>query len=94
MSRTSIFAEIEIERAYQDTRWGTDKDDTLNTPWMWAAYIAGYATKWLAGTFLPLTPTVTDDFRAKMVKTAAIAVAAIESVDRQREANGKTFYEA
>lgn len=59
----NILNEIRMEREYQDKRWGHVVDDTLNTPWMWSAYIA------------------------------AICVAAIESIDRQRSANSKTFYE-
>lgn len=35
-----------------------------------------------------------DAFRKAMVKTAAVALAAIESIDRQRASNGKTFYRA
>jgi hypothetical protein len=60
---------------------------------MWAAYIAQYATRWMAGTF-SITRSITDAFRTSMIKTAAIAVAAVESIDRQREANGSTFYES
>jgi len=90
----AIFQEIEAERIRQDGKWGTEVDDIENTPWMWAAYIGLYATKWMVGTFMPLDRTVTDAFRAAMVKVASIAVAAIQSVDRQRAANGTTFYES
>lgn len=92
-ARAKIFAEIETERAYQQKRWGDRTDDTLNTPWMWTAYIAQYATKWMAGTFSPLAKPNVDDFRAKMLKTASIAIAAVESIDRQRAEDGRTFYE-
>ena len=89
----SIYKEIVAERTYQKEKWGNEVDDTLNTPWMWAAYISQYATKWMAGTFLPLKPDVTDTFRKAMVKVATLAIAAIESVDRQRANNERTFYE-
>lgn len=89
----SIFEEIAAEREYQRKKWGDEADDQLNTPWMFAAYIAQYATKWMSGTFLPLSRGTTNTFRTCMVKVAAIAVAAIESVDRQREKEGQTFYE-
>lgn len=92
--RALILSEILSERKYQDDKWGTEVDDTKNTPWMWAAYISQYATRWMAGTFLPLKRDVTDDFRTCMVKVATIAVAAIESIDRQRAGTWKaTFYE-
>lgn len=89
-----ILDEIAAERTYQDNKWGPSVDDTLNTPWMWTTYIANYSTKWMRGAF-KLGKSDVDDFRAKMVKTAAIAVAAVESIDRQRAENpaGKTFYE-
>ena len=35
----------------------------------------------------------TDEFYDRMIQTAAIATAAAESVVRQRDMNGKTFYE-
>ena len=89
----SVYDEILKERTYQDQKWGHVADDTLNTPWMWASYIANYATKWMAGTFLPLGKNTTDAFRTAMIKVAALAVAAVESVDRQRETQGKPFFE-
>jgi hypothetical protein len=88
----SIYEEIKKEREYQDRKWGHHADDNLNTPWMWVSYIGHYATTWMAGTF-SLNSSMTDNFRTAMVKVAAIAVAAIESIDRQRAQNGKTFYE-
>jgi hypothetical protein len=88
--RESIYAEITEERQYQVQKWG---NDAVNTPWMWAAYIAQYATSWMKGEFLPVRRSSTDLFRQSMLKVACLAVAAIESVDRQRGLNGQTFYE-
>ena len=88
-----ILEEIRKERGYQDGKWGHKDDDELNTPWMWTAYIASYASRWMRGTFFPLSTSTTDDFRTFMVKTAALAIAAVESLDRQREENGRAFYE-
>lgn len=93
MSRESIFKEIDAERSYQDERWGKDTDDTVNTPWMWTAYIALYSSKWMAGTLMPLKRDVVSAFRTMMIKTASIAIAAVESIDRQRSENGRCFYE-
>lgn len=89
----SVYEEIQAERAHQDARWGTDLDDSKNTPWMWTAYIAQQSTRWMAGFFAPLKQSATDTFRTAMVKTAATAIAAIESIDRQRAEHGSTFYE-
>lgn len=89
----SVYDEVKTEIDYQEKKWGHLVDDTINTPWMWVSYIAAYATKWMVGSFAPLGGKTADDFRAKMIKTAAIAVAAVESFDRQRAKNGKVFYE-
>jgi hypothetical protein len=93
MLMEKILEELRAERDYQVGKWGTSVDDSENTPWMWAAYIGQYATRWMVGTFMPLKPDVTDQFRKCMVKVATLAIAAIESVDRQRQNSGGTFYE-
>lgn len=90
----NIYDEIKKERDYQQDRWGNVSDDTLNTPWMWVAYIVQYAGSWMSGSFLPLSKDSVDSFRKAMIKVATLAIAAIESVDRQRAANSKTFYES
>lgn len=92
--RDSILREIAAERTHQVARWGNELDDTKNTPWMWAAYIAHYATRWMAGSFLPLPRPQVTDFRTCMIKVACLALAAVESLDRQRSDNGGAFYEA
>lgn len=79
MSTQTILAEIETEREYQDQKWGHAFDDE-NTPHEWVAYIAHYAARHLAGN--PAGVDV-DKFRLDMVKVAALAVAAIEAVDRK-----------
>ena len=91
--RDPIFEEIDKERRYQQDKWGNGADDAKNTPWHFTAYISQYVGKWMAGTWAPLQSDTVTAFRTAMVKVAAIAVAAIESVDRQRAATGKTFYE-
>jgi hypothetical protein len=58
---------------------GQDVDDTLNTPWMWCAYICGYATKWMKNPHR-WTREDTEEFYDRMVETSAIAAAAAESV--------------
>ncbi len=70
-----IMKEIEKERRIQDSTWGREFDDK-NTSDDWAAYIIKYAT---GERHLPET---SEQFRNNMIQTAALAVAAIESVDR------------
>jgi hypothetical protein len=88
-----IFNELTKEREYQIGRWGVTADDELNEPNDFVAYINAYSTRWFPGGFVPYTPEVVDAFRKSMIKTATLAIAAIESVDRQREEAGHAFYE-
>lgn len=94
VSKFDIFGSIAAEREYQNNKWGTEADDNLNTPNDFVAYINSYSTRWFPGGFTPYTPETVDAFRESMIKTAAIAVAAVESIDRQREEAGHCFYEA
>jgi hypothetical protein len=86
-----VFEDVLKERRYQERQWG-DVDDTLNTPWMWCAYICSYATKWMQNPHRWRRED-TEEFYDRMIQTSAIAAAAAESVLRQREAHGRTFYE-
>lgn len=79
----NIFEEIRKEREYQTSRWGTEADDQLNTPADWVLYINNYASKWMDGTFRPYKRATLLKFRESMVKSATLAVAAIESIDKQ-----------
>jgi len=87
-----VFEDVLTERRYQDRKWGHEIDDTMNTPWMWTAYVCSYATKWMKDPF-QFKREDTDELYDRMIETAAIAAAACESVLRQRDTNGKTFYE-
>ena len=89
----TILNEIKIERENQQRRWGDQSDDTNNAPTDWVTYIGKYSTNWFNGQYPPYTTGVVEDFREAMIKTAALAVAAVESLDRQRIGTGKTFYE-
>jgi len=79
--RSYIYAAIQAERDYQDKKWGGAANDDRNTSYEWVAWIAAYLTKWLHVSVPPLS------FRDCMVKVAALAVAAIESCDRQAVAS-------
>lgn len=91
--RDGILKEVATERDYQEGKWGNETDDSVNTPNDFVSYVAAYSTKWFPGGFLPYNPVTVEAFRTSMVKTAALAVAAVESIDRQRETLGHTFYE-
>ncbi len=91
--RRAIFGEVNYELDYQQVKFGTTADDTKNTPNDWNSFISHFGTRWFPGGFAPYKTATVDAFRTAMVKVAALAVSAIESIDRQRETNGKTFYE-
>lgn len=88
-----IYDEIRAERDYQQSRWGNASDDTRNDPLAWTAYIAKESSRWQAGQFPPFTSNDVEAFRRAMIKTAATAVAAVESLDRQRKRDSRAFYE-
>ena len=88
-----VFEDVLKERRYQERQWGPNVDDNLNTPWMWCAYICSYATKWMKNPHL-WTRDDTEEFYDRMIQTSAIAAAAAESILRQRDTHGKTFYES
>lgn len=73
--RGDIIQAIEAERASQDEKWGIEFDDK-NTANDWAKYICDYA-----GGAAPLHFDA-DNFRHKMTQVAALAIAAIETLDR------------
>jgi hypothetical protein len=90
----NIYDEIKNEREYQNDKWGTKADLEVNTPNDFCAYIAHHSTRWFKGGFVPYDSETVDNFRTQMIKTAALAIAAIEALDKQRELNGKAHYES
>jgi len=70
-----ILRDVADERSRQKRLWGREFDDR-NTPSDWVAYIAQYAGRHISAPFDP------DLFRRDMLSTAALAVAAIEALDR------------
>jgi len=77
-----IYADIQSERDYQKLKWGTDADDTINRPMDFVGYISHHSTRWFNGGFAPYTVDTLQNYRQEMVKVAALAVAAIEAVDK------------
>lgn len=71
MKREDIFRQIEMERDYQNARWGEDFDN-LNTPNDWVSYIAKYL-----GNAVTM-PWNAEAFRRALLKVATLCVAALE----------------
>lgn len=75
--RRSIYAEISEERRYQDEKWGgMAHDDNEEAEADFVNYVVEYAEG------KPGTRSESYAFRRRMVKVAALAVAAIERADR------------
>lgn len=92
--RDKILEEIKKERLYQIDRWGIVGDDQQNNPGSWVTYITSYVSSWLRGKQVPpYQKEDVDRFREAMIKTAAIALAAVESLDRQKRDSGKPHYQ-
>jgi len=72
LNRKTIYDQIDNEREYQDKKWGGKSFDDTQTEQQWAEYIRQYA----------IGERGSNNFRERMIKVAALAVAAIESNDR------------
>jgi hypothetical protein len=74
--REKIFEEIDVERRAQDEKWGGADHDDRHGSYDWIAFIARHTG---LAVCRPWDPAV---FRRQMVRVAALAVAAVEWVDR------------
>jgi hypothetical protein len=75
-----ILERIAVERAYKDRKWGYEID-RLNTPHHWTSYICQYATKNCIGD--PRLPVDIEKFKEDMVAVAALAIAALEAIEKK-----------
>lgn len=77
--RERIYDEIDEEREYQLVKHGTARDDT-HTLVEWIGYVTHQVGKCYTGVYGQYLSV----FRKHMVRTAALAVAAIEAIDRKK----------
>ncbi len=85
MNTTTVLNEVAEEREYQNTKWGQDFDDS-NSFEAWNTYLTHYSSRHLVGDIASkFNADFINAFRDDMVKVAAIAVAAVESIDRYKE---------
>lgn len=82
-SKDCIFEQIQAERERQDMKWGQGIDDASHFH-DWITYITAYLGK--AYTY-PMYPS---NFRKRMIQVAALAVAAVEALDRKDKAAATT----
>jgi hypothetical protein len=74
--RSAVLADVSAERDAQDAKWGGNDHDDDHVQSDWLHYIREHTNR----------AEVCADFRRQMVRVAALAVAAIESYDREAEA--------
>lgn len=72
-SQTDYLMEVFVERVFQDQQWGGPAVDDTRSGIHWQSYIL----KQVNAACLP-----SDDFRVRMRKVAALAIAAMASYDR------------
>jgi hypothetical protein len=85
LSRAAALSDVVYEREQQDEKYGGVEHDDLHNPNDWIVLVTRYASDAAA------RPACNDDwteddaarFRKNMVRAAALAVAAIEYIDRQ-----------
>jgi hypothetical protein len=77
-----VLTEVLAKRQYQIGKWGTDADDKNNDPMSFVGYIAHYGTRWFKGGFKPYDRSTLEAFRVAMIDVAAVAVAAVQYVDK------------
>ena len=78
--RLSVYDEILRERNRQDRKWGGPDHDDQHSPADWISYLAKHIGKAVAWPFDAAL------FHRQMVRVAALAVAAIEVLDRKAAA--------
>lgn len=76
--REKVFDDIDAERREQNAQWGGEEHDDEHIAAEWCGFIA-YQCRQM------VKPQGLRKARARMVKIAALAVAAIESFDRRIE---------
>ncbi len=72
----ATWREIQHERARQDQKWGGPGHDDQHTDHDWIVYLTKHLGKAVVWPFAPYR------FRYQMIRVAALAVAAVEWVDR------------
>lgn len=90
--RIRLFDEVHKKREEQDKQHGGPSHDDNHEPWDWGAIIlrhAGLGMQETVGGTVSLDDILR--LRRKMVDVAAIAIAAIESIDRKLAPKGKVF---
>lgn len=82
-TRFSIYKEINEERNRQDEQWGGPAHDDTHIPNEWLGFIQDQNKKAISDIVKAPMWMWYGSIRARLVKIAALAVAGIESIDRE-----------
>lgn len=77
--KAQIWHQILDEREYQDKKWGGPEHDDEHNNHDWVSFIIKHLGRAVVWPFSPKT------FRQQMIRVAALAVAAVEWIDRITE---------
>jgi hypothetical protein len=77
-ARERIYADIDAERAAQDAKWGGKEHDEKHTVSQWAGFLHEHTNK---AAFAASEGDI-GEARRRLLEVAALAVAALEVVDR------------
>lgn len=80
MSTESVLSEVKIERERQHGKWDGVYDDTKYTPFDWHELISDY-NGWARRM---ASMGSTDKARNRYIQIAALAVAAVEAIDKNK----------
>ena len=84
-ARSGIYAQVQAERERQDAKWGGPDHDANHTAGDWISFIAEHADKALRAEMGPIDGDADlDEYRRRLIEVAALAVAAVEALDKQR----------
>jgi hypothetical protein len=73
-----VLAEVAQERMAQDAEWGGPEHDDMHGPHAWVEFIDARCDK----AFIHSDSNA--EYRRRMIQIAALAVAAVESLDRSK----------
>ena len=74
-----VLKEVMLERIAQEATWDKANDDGLTLE-QWVCLLAHYASRQFVGDFAKIE---TEDARRDFIKVAAVAIAAVEAIDRK-----------
>lgn len=73
-----VLAEVEGERQYQNTKWGGATHDDHHAPDDWLRFLDEHVGKARSA-----APVGWPEYRQRLLEVAALAVAAVETLDRR-----------